>query len=76
MLDILVVEKNIQKELKKLAKKLLKNLIVIEMSFPCNKKILAELRRKTIYALTCLVMKMALVIKSVCFSNLCFRPKI
>ena len=44
--------------IKKLTKKLLKNLIMIELSFPCKKKILTRLKWKTIYALTCLVMKM------------------
>ena len=58
MLNILILQKNIQKELKKLTKKLLKNLIMMELSFPCKKKILAKLKWKTIYALTCLVMKM------------------
>ena len=38
-------------------KKLLEILIMIKLSFPCKKKILARLKRKTIYALMCLVMK-------------------
>ena len=76
MLGILLLQKNIQKELKKLIKNLLsifliqKNLrkkiksllvilIVMVLSFQCKKKILARLRRKTIHALTCLVMKMS-----------------
>ena len=57
MLGILILHNNIQKELKKLTKKLLKNLIMMELSFLGKKKILARLRWKTIYALTCLVMK-------------------
>ena len=44
--------------IKKTDKKLLKNLIMIELSFLCKKKILTKLKLKTIYALTCLVMKM------------------
>ena len=44
--------------IKKTDKKLLKNLIVMELSFPCKKKILAKLKWKTIYELTCLVVKM------------------
>ena len=59
MLGILILHNNIQKELKKLTKKLLKNLIMMELSFLGKKKILARLRWKTIYALTCLVMKMS-----------------
>ena len=54
----LILQKNIQKEFKKLTKKLLKNVIMMELSFACKKKILAKLKGKTIYALTCLVMKM------------------
>ena len=45
--------------IRKIDKKLLKNLIIMELSFQCKKKILARLRRKTIHALTCLVMKMS-----------------
>ena len=58
-LGILILQNSIQKELKKLTIKLLKNLIMMELSFPCKKKILARLRWKTIYVLTCLVMKMS-----------------
>ena len=39
MLDILILLNNIQEELKKLTKKLLKNLIIMELSFLCNKKL-------------------------------------
>ena len=76
MLGILLLQKNIQKELKKLIKNLLsilliqKNLrkkiksllvilIVMVLSFQCKKKILARLRRKTIFASMCLVMKIS-----------------
>ena len=59
MLDILILQKNIRKELKKLPKKLLKSLIMMELNFPCIKKILARLRWKTIYALTYWVTKMS-----------------
>ena len=58
MLDILILQNNIQKELEKPTKKLLKNLIMMKLSFQCKKKILARLMWKTIYALTCLVLKM------------------
>ena len=44
MLDILILQKNIQKEFKKLTKKLLKNLIMMKLSFQYKKKILATLR--------------------------------
>ena len=43
MLDILILQNNIQKELKKPTKKLLKNLIMMKLSFQCKKKILARL---------------------------------
>ena len=44
MLDILILQKNIQKEFKKLTKMLLKNLIMVELSFSCKKKILAKFK--------------------------------
>ena len=44
MLDILILQNNIQKELKKPTKKLLKNLIMMKLSFQCKKKILAKLK--------------------------------
>ena len=44
MLDILILQNNIQKELNKLTKKLLKNLIMMKLSFPYKKKILARLK--------------------------------
>ena len=44
MLDILILQKNIEKELNKLTKKLLKNLIMIELSFQYKKKILTRLK--------------------------------
>ena len=40
MLDILILQKNIQKELKKLTKILLKNLIIMKLSFLFENKIL------------------------------------
>ena len=40
MLDILILQKNIQKEFKKLTKILLKNLIIMKLSFLFEKKIL------------------------------------
>ena len=42
MLDMLILQKNIQKELNKLTKK--KNLIIINFSFLYNKKILTRLK--------------------------------
>ena len=44
MLDILILQKNIQKELKKLTQKLLKNLIMMRLSFLYKKKILTRLK--------------------------------
>ena len=44
MLGILILQKNIQKELKKLTSKLLNNLIMIELSFQCEKNILIRLK--------------------------------
>ena len=59
MLGILIFQKNIQKEFKKPKKKLLKNLIMMELSFLFKKKILARLKKRTIFASMCLVMKMS-----------------
>ena len=73
MLGIVILQKNIKKELRKKVKNLLsilliqkklhkkiKSLLVIlimmELSFPCKKKILARLKVRTIFALMCLVM--------------------
>ena len=44
MLDIIILSKNIQKEFKKLTKNLLKNLIMMELSFHCKKKISTKLK--------------------------------
>ena len=44
MLDILILQKNVQKEFKKLAKKLLKHLIMMELSFLFKNKILTKLK--------------------------------
>ena len=44
ILCILILQKSIQKELKKLTKKLLRNFVMMELSFPRKKKILARLR--------------------------------
>ena len=46
MLCILILQKNIQKELKKPKKKMLKILILMELSFLFKKNILARLRKK------------------------------
>ena len=55
LLSISLILKKLQKKIKSF----LVILIMMELSFPCNKKILARLRWKKIYALTCLVMKMS-----------------
>ena len=52
--------------IKKTDKKLLKNLIMMKLSFLFKKKILAKLKKRTIFVLMSLVMKMS-------FSNLPFR---
>ena len=44
MLDILIIQKNIQKEFKKLIRKLLVNLIMMKLSFMCKKKVLPRLK--------------------------------
>ena len=59
MSGILILQKSIQKELPKPTKKLLKNLIMMELSFLFKKKILARLKKRTIFASMCLVMKMS-----------------
>ena len=46
MLDILILQKNIQKELRKLTEKLLKNLVMMEFSFQCKKKIFNKIEAK------------------------------
>ena len=75
MLGILILQRNIQKELQKKIKILLsilliqiklhkkiKSLLVIlimmKLSFPCKKKILAKLKKRTIFASMCFVTKM------------------
>ena len=63
MLDILILHKIIQEELKKLIEELLVILTMIELSFLCKKKILARLKYKIIFALTCLVMRMSWFIR-------------
>ena len=58
MLGILILQKNIQKELKKPTKKLLKILIMIKLSFLFKKNFLARLKKRAIFASMCLVMKL------------------
>ena len=67
MLGMLILQKNIQKEFENPTKKLLKNLIIVKLNLLIKKKILARLKKITIFASLCSVMKM------VCFSNLRFR---
>ena len=55
LLSILLIQKKLQKKIKSF----LVILITMELRFSCKKKILARLRWKTIYTLTCLVMKMS-----------------
>ena len=57
MLGISIQEKHIQEELCKPIKSLQMILIMMGLGFLCKKKILARLRRKTTFALTCIVMK-------------------
>ena len=57
--------------IKKTDKKLLKNLIMMKLSFLFKKKILAKLKKRTIFVLICLVIR-----KWIGFSNLPFRSKI
>ena len=60
MLGMLILQKYIQKELHGKIKTLLMILIVIELSFfLCEKKILARLKKRTIFALTCFVMEIS-----------------
>ena len=65
MLDILFLHKIIQEELKKLIKELPVILIVKELSFLCKETILARLKYKIIFPLTCLVMRMSWFIQFV-----------
>ena len=71
MLDILALQKNIQKKFKKPTKKLLKNLIMVESRFLFKKKILAKLKKRTIFVSICLVIR-----KWIGFTNLPFRSKV
>ena len=59
MLGILILQKNIQKELRKPTKNLLKNLIMKQLNFLCKEKILRRLRWKTIFASMCLVIRIS-----------------
>ena len=69
MLGILILQKNIRKELKKLTIKLLKNLIMMELSFLFKKKILARLEKRAVFVLMYLGMKMS------CFFQFTFQMK-
>ena len=57
MLGILIPQKYIQKELRQMIKNLLMILIMIELIFLQEKKILARLKRRTTFALMFFVMK-------------------
>ena len=60
MLGMLILQKYIQKELHGKIKTLLVILIVIQLSFfLCEKKNLARLKKRTIFALTCFVMEIS-----------------
>ena len=50
MLGMLILQKNIQKEFKNPTKKLLKNLIIVQLNLLIKKKILARLKKITIFA--------------------------
>ena len=54
LLGILLIQKKLHKKIKSL----LVILIMMELSFPCKKKILARLKKRTTFASMCLVMKM------------------
>ena len=54
LLSILLIQKKLHKKIKSL----LVILIMMELSFPCKKKILARLKKRTTFASMCLVMKM------------------
>ena len=56
-LSILILYKYIQKELRKMIKSLLMTLIMMGLGFLFEKKILARLKQKTIFALISIVMK-------------------
>ena len=58
MLGILIPQKYIQKELCVKVKNLVRISIMMKLSFLCEKKILARLKQKTTFALTCFVTKM------------------
>ena len=69
MLDILIFQINIQKEVKQMTKKLLKNLIIMGLSFLYKKNILPKLKQKIIYPLMYLVMTID------CFFQFIFQIK-
>ena len=54
---ILILLKYIQEELNEKIKNLLMILIMMELGFLCKKKLLARLKQKTTFALTCFVKK-------------------
>ena len=58
MLDILILQKNIQKEFKKNDKKIAGKLDYDEIEFPVQEKDFKKIEEQIIYALMYLVMKM------------------
>ena len=64
MLGILILEKYIQEELHKTIKNLLVILILMGLSFLCEKKILARLKKRTVFSSMCIVMKISYLFES------------
>ena len=59
MLGMLILQKYIQKGLQGKIKNLFIILIMMELNFLFKKKILARLKKRTIFALMCFVMKIS-----------------
>ena len=59
MLGMLILQKYIQKGLQGKIKNLFIILIMVELNFLFKKKILARLKKRTIFALMCFVMKIS-----------------
>ena len=64
MLGMLVQQNYIQKELNQQIKSLLMILIMMELNLLCEKKILARLKRKTVFASLCIVIKIGWFLQS------------
>ena len=64
MLGMLVRQNYIQKELNEQIKSLLMILIMMELNLLCEKEILARLKRRTVFASLCIVMKIGWFLQS------------